>query len=137
LSTPFATRPSRWGVAEYRLSAALPESLRAELPTVAEFAREFPLMSLVKLRVEIERELRAMVEERGLAERPLSIGATLSELARTGSAPASTARFQTALQTLNQAAHGFDVPEGAATEASKVAADFLVELRQLRAGRTA
>jgi predicted nuclease of restriction endonuclease-like (RecB) superfamily len=125
------------GVAEYRLSAALPESLRAELPTVAEFAREFPLMSLVKLRVEIERELRAMVEERGLAERPLSIGATLSELARTGSAPASTARFQTALQTLNQAAHGFDVPEGAATEASKVAADFLVELRQLRAGRTA
>ena len=30
------------GVAEYRHSAALPEPLRAELPTVAEFAREFP-----------------------------------------------------------------------------------------------
>ncbi len=47
------------GVAEYRLSAALPEVLKSELPTVAEFAREFPLMSLVKLRIEIEQELSA------------------------------------------------------------------------------
>src|SRR3712207_3833634 len=74
------------GVAEYRLSAALPEPLRAELPTVAEFAREFPLMSLVKLRIEIERELRTVAEEHGLLERLLPIGAALAELERSGRA---------------------------------------------------
>ena len=63
------------GVAEYRLSAALPEPLRAELPTEAEFAREFPLMSLVKLRIEIEQELRALSDDAGLA-------AVLSRLAQ-------------------------------------------------------
>lgn len=122
------------GVSEYRLSAALPEPLRRELPTVAEFAREFPLMSLVKLRIEVERELRAMVEDGSLAERPLSIGATLAELARTGSAPPSTARFQTALRTLNQAAHGFEVSEDAAAEAAEIGAAFLAELREIRSG---
>jgi hypothetical protein len=39
-----STKPM--GVAEYRLSAALPEPLQTELPTEAEFAREFPLMAL-------------------------------------------------------------------------------------------
>jgi predicted nuclease of restriction endonuclease-like (RecB) superfamily len=54
-----STKPM--GVAEYRLSAALPEPLQTELPTEAEFAREFPLMALVKLRIEVEREIRLLV----------------------------------------------------------------------------
>ena len=122
------------GVAEYRLSAALPESLQAELPTEAEFAREFPLMSLVKLRIEIEQELRTFVEEGGLVEGPLSIGATLVELARSGRAPQNTPQVQDALRILNQAAHGIDVNAGAAAEASHVATQFLADLRASRAG---
>jgi predicted nuclease of restriction endonuclease-like (RecB) superfamily len=122
------------GVAEYRLSAALPEPLRAELPTVAEFAREFPLMLLVKLRIEIERELRTVVEERGLLERPLSIGAALAELERSGRAPPNARQFQAALRVLNQAAHGVDVTQAAATDAADVAARFLAELRSMRSG---
>ncbi len=125
------------GVAEYRLSTALPERLQAELPTVAEFAREFPLMSLVKLRIEIERELRSMLEESGPNERPLSIGTALAELSRSGSTPPSTKRFEAALRTLNQAAHGVDVSDAAATEAAEVAAAFLAELRAIRSGGTA
>jgi predicted nuclease of restriction endonuclease-like (RecB) superfamily len=120
------------GVAEYRLSAALPEPLQAELPTVAEFAREFPLMSLVKLRIEVERELRAMIDDRGTTERPLTIMASLTELARLGLAPASADRFRSALQTLNRAAHGLEVSEEAATEASTIAATFLADLRDIR-----
>ncbi|WP_114859759.1 PDDEXK nuclease domain-containing protein [Azospirillum brasilense] len=120
------------GVAEYRLSAALPDVLQAELPTVAEFAREFPLMSLVKLRIEIERELRAMIDERGTSERPLSIMASLSELGRLGLAPANADRFRSALQVLNRAAHGLDVGEEAATEATSTATTFLAELRDIR-----
>jgi predicted nuclease of restriction endonuclease-like (RecB) superfamily len=121
------------GVAEYRLSAALPESLQAVLPTEAEFAREFPLMSLLKLRIEIERELRTFVQETGLVEGPLSIGATLAELARSGKAPQNTSQFQGALRILNQAAHGVDVDAGAAAEAANVATQFLADLRASRA----
>ncbi|MER9548346.1 PDDEXK nuclease domain-containing protein [Mesorhizobium sp. M0322] len=127
-----STKPM--GVAEYRLSAALPEPLQAELPTVAEFAREFPLMSLVKLRIEIERELRMLVEEAGLSERPLSIGATLAELERSGRVPSNLRQFQSALGELNRAAHGIDVDAKAASQAADVAARFLADLRAMRAG---
>ncbi|NLS07864.1 DUF1016 domain-containing protein [Rhizobium sp. P32RR-XVIII] len=62
-----STKPM--GVAEYRLSAALPDPLQAELPTEAEFPREFPLMALVKLRIEVEREIRSLVANQTEAER--------------------------------------------------------------------
>src|SRR5580693_4991149 len=64
---------------------------------------EYALMSLVKLRIEIEQELRTFVEEGGLVEGPLSIGATLVELARSGRAPQNTPQVQDALRILNQA----------------------------------
>jgi predicted nuclease of restriction endonuclease-like (RecB) superfamily len=127
-----STKPM--GVAECRLSAALPEPLQAELPTVAEFAREFALMSLVKLRIEIERELRMLVEEAGLPERPLSIGATLAELERSGRVPRNLRQFQSALGELNRAAHGIDVDANAASQAADVAVRFLADLRAMRAG---
>jgi hypothetical protein len=53
------------GVAQYRLSAALPGQLKRDLPTAEELAREFPAMSVVKLRIEIERTLRAYLAARG------------------------------------------------------------------------
>jgi len=43
-------------VVEYTLPYALPPPLQAALPTAEDLAREFPLMSFVKLRIEIERE---------------------------------------------------------------------------------
>ena len=122
------------GVAEYRLSAALPESLQAELPTEAEFAREFPLMSLVKLRIEIEQELRGLINDTAFVDGPLSIGAALVELTSRGRAPQNTPQFRAALRILNQAAHGIDVDTGAAAEAADVAARFLADLRANRPG---
>lgn len=43
------------GVAQYQLTPgeALPAALRDELPTAAELAHEFPLMSLVRLRMKL------------------------------------------------------------------------------------
>ena len=122
------------GVAEYRLSAALPESLQAELPTEAELAREFPLMSLVKLRIEIEQELQGLINDTGFVDGPLSIGAALVELTSSGRAPQNTSQFRAALRILNQAAHGIDVDTGAAADAADVAAQFLADLRANRAG---
>jgi predicted nuclease of restriction endonuclease-like (RecB) superfamily len=120
------------GVAEYRLSAALPERLQSELPTEADLAREFLLMSLVKLRIEIEQELRGLINDKGFVDGPLSIGAALVELTSSGRAPQNTPQFQAALRILNQAAHGIDIDAGAAAEADDVAAQFLADLRANR-----
>ncbi|WP_312366148.1 hypothetical protein [Ensifer sp.] len=83
------------GVAKYRLSAALPQPLQTELPTEAELAREFPLMSLVKLRIEIEREIRLLMANQTHSERPTALGATLVELQLLGLAIQSADQLQT------------------------------------------
>lgn len=121
------------GIAEYRLSTALPEPLQAQLPTVAEFARDFPLLSLVQLRMEIERELRAVLPSGDRPERPRGMAPTLDELERSGSAPPNMGRFRPALQTLLRAAHGMDIPQDVAIEAEAIATKFLAELREVRA----
>jgi predicted nuclease of restriction endonuclease-like (RecB) superfamily len=125
-----STKPM--GVAEYRLSAALPELLQAELPTEAEFAREFPLISLVKLRIEIEREIRLLMTDQIEGEQPLALQSMLAELQRLGLAPQIADRFKSALHTINRAVHGFDVADADASEAAEIATDFLAELRAIR-----
>jgi hypothetical protein len=125
------------GVAEYRLSDALPEPLRGELPTVAEFAREFPLMSLVKLRIEIERELRSILGAQGGATTGIGIGTIVEELAYLGMVPASAGRFRTALDILNRAAHGYDISREAALDAAEAAEIVLAELRRIARGERA
>jgi hypothetical protein len=57
------------GVAQYGLTAALPDELKRELLTREEVARaEFPLPSLVRLRIDIEKRLAALVKARGLED---------------------------------------------------------------------
>ncbi|WP_085027878.1 PDDEXK nuclease domain-containing protein [Ensifer aridi] len=125
-----STKPM--GVAEYKLSAALPEPLQTELPTEAEFAREFPLMSLVKLRIEVEREIRLLMTNETEGERPTALGPMLTELQQLGLAPQMVDRFRDALHTMNRAAHGLDVPPADAFEATETATSFLAELRAIR-----
>jgi len=72
------------GVAEYRLSPSLPSQLQGNLPTAEELAREFPLMSAVKLRIEIERELRLLLQARGRGIGSIGIGPMLQEVERDG-----------------------------------------------------
>lgn len=128
-----STKPM--GVAEYRLSAALPEPLQGELPTEAEFASEFPLMSLVKLRIDVEREIRLLLNDQIEGERPLALGSMLAELQQLGLAPQITEQFRSALHAMNRAAHGFDLDPTAASKANEIATAFLAELRAIRNGR--
>ena len=117
------------GVARYRLSPALPDELRRELPTVEELAREFPLMSAVKLRVEIERALRDHLASRGVTlSRPVGVGRMLRELDRLGDAPPSTRPLLEALGAMNEAAHGLDVGPEAVERAIRTGTAFLDEL---------
>lgn len=129
-----STKPM--GVAEYRLSAALPQPLQTELPTEAELAREFPLMTLVKLRIEIEREIRLLMANQTNSERPTALGAMLVELQRLGLAPQSADQLQDALYAMNRAAHGLDVAPADAPQATGVAASFLAELQAIRNGQS-
>ena len=120
------------GIAEYRVSAALPAPLQADLPTAAEFERDFPLLSLVQLRMEVERELRTILADEVPADRPLGIAAALSTIEKLGLAPASASAFKTAVQVLHRAAHGMESSAQDAAEASVIASTFLSELRDLR-----
>ena len=120
------------GVAEYRMSPSLPPRLESELPTVQEFAREFPLMSVVQLRVEVERELRTLVGSRGVETRWAGIGQMLRDLQSSGALPPSTGDFETALRVMNDAAHGIDVDPLAAEEAVRIGSRFLDELKRGR-----
>jgi predicted nuclease of restriction endonuclease-like (RecB) superfamily len=84
--------------------------------------------------VEIEQELRGLINDTAFVDGPLSIGAALVELTSSGRAPQNTPQFRAALRILNQAAHGIDVDTGAAAEATDVAARFLADLRANRPG---
>lgn len=118
------------GVAQYRLSPALPLQLQQDLPTQEEFAREFPLMLVVKLRIEIERALRDHASAGGfLPARPTGVGVMLQDLQSRGLAPPSTDRLLEALRVMNEAVHGVDVDPAAAEHAVAIGTVFLAELR--------
>ena len=124
------------GVAQYRLSPALPLQLQQDLPTVEEFAREFPLMSVVTLRIEIERALRDYASAQGIIDtRPTGIGNMLRDLQQRGLAPASTEQFLKSLRLMNAASHGVDVDAEGAQRAIDVGSVFLNELKELGARR--
>lgn len=122
-------------VAGYTLSTALPAPLQAALPTAEDLAREFPLMSLVKLRIDIERELRALTDEGSISnDHPLA----LNELVRASEAVRalpSTEAFMAIVRSLNEAAHGIDVAKDQAEIATEAATRFLADIRAYRVNR--
>jgi predicted nuclease of restriction endonuclease-like (RecB) superfamily len=118
------------GVAGYLLSKALPPKLQADLPTVAEFAQEFPMMSVIKLRIEVERELRRLMAAQGLEIKSAGIRQMLQDLRAVGIVPSGAAEFETAVRVMNEAAHGIDVEPHAAEHALDVGSLFLSELKR-------
>jgi len=117
------------GVAEYKLSHALPPQLQRHLPTAAQFASEYPAMSLVKLRIEIERVLRSIVIQHDLpVDSPMSIVEVLNNLNRCGLAPSSTDQFIGALRVMNRAAHGVEIDTDAVADAVRIGNEFLAAI---------
>lgn len=68
------------GVAQYRLTEALPEQLRAELPTNDELVKELPLLELLTLRIELERRLGRLANASGLEWKGESVGMLATNL---------------------------------------------------------
>ena len=127
----YALRDTRkpMGVAQYQLSPTLPTRLRDELPTAAQFAREFPLMSILKLRIEIESALRRFIDIHGMTvTQTMTIGSLLAELQQQGLAPPSTGQLLQALSVLNATHHRVDVDPAAVERAVAIGNQFLAEL---------
>jgi hypothetical protein len=94
-------------------------------------------LSVVKLRIEIERALREYASAGGfLPARPIGIGAMLEEFQRRGVAPPSTNRLLEALRVMNEAAHGINVDPEAAEHAVSIGTAFLAELNGSQTPRT-
>src|SRR5882762_8910460 len=78
------------GVAQYRLTTALPDQLKNELPSAHDLAREFPLFSLLKLRIEIERALHRRAENLGLTANYIGIKRLIEWLDQKNASPAGS-----------------------------------------------
>ena len=68
------------GVAAYRLTQALPERLKSELPTSEDLAAELPLLDFLTLRIQLEKKLAQMAKANGLEWEREGIGMLATNL---------------------------------------------------------
>ena len=95
------------GVAEYRLTQALPERLKSELPTNEDLAAELPLLDLLTLRIQLERKLAELAKAHGLEWERESIGMLVTNLHLSELIPTEMLHSIMVLsETLNRAVHG-------------------------------
>ena len=132
-NTPCVTVSKPMGVAQYHLTSApaLPAKLRRELPTTDELAGEFGLLSVVGLRIEIERALRELMERRGIAVPARSTITSMTQTLGDLKLMPGTGEFELAVRTMNSAAHGYDIDANAAQEAFSAGKKFLADVRKL------
>ncbi len=124
------------GVAQYRLTQALSDQLKQELPTSEELAREFPMMSLVGLRIEIEKQLRTIAAElnrHGSQELRGDLRQLAEFLAKEGALPSDLlAEVLKTTEVLNTAAHTLNIPPEDVQSMFASGADLLNRLKSLR-----
>ncbi len=133
LNMPCATLQNRWALPNMCSQALCRHSFGMKLPTLEELAREFPYLSLVKLRIEIEQALRSLMTLHGLpAQRPMGLGNMLRELDRHNVRIPATEGFLKAMSPMNAAAHGIDISVDEAQDAERIGAAFLAQIRNLR-----
>ena len=121
------------GVAQYHLTSApaLPAKLRRELPTTDELAGEFGLLSVVGLRIEIERALRELMERRGIAVPARSTITSMTQTLGDLKLMPGTGEFELAVRIMNSAAHGYDIDANAAQKVFSAGKKFLADVRKL------
>src|SRR5258708_19024111 len=118
------------GVAQYRLTTALPDQFKNELPSAHDLAGEFPLFSLLKLRIEIERALHRRAKNFGLTANYIGIKRLIEWLAQKNASPVGSEDFLRVVSVLNYAAHGGNLDADATQQAMRVGTDFLAHLQE-------
>jgi len=126
------------GVSEYRLTHALPAPLRDELPTSEDLAREFPLLSLVQLRIAIEKMLTEILRKSkpdlGEALRTKSVGqlsAVLFDIELISGE--LLAKIRSVSEILNRTVHGQKTSRDAAEDTLLLGKEILRELERVAA----
>jgi hypothetical protein len=121
------------GVAQYHLTPALalPAKLRRELPTTDELAGEFALLSIVGLRIEIERALRELLDRRGITIPDRQTIASMAQILQEMNLMPKAEKFNLAIRIMNSAAHGSDLDNAATREAFDIGKKFLAQLQKL------
>ena len=114
------------GVAEYTF-ATLPARLQAALPTGDELARDLPALSLVALRIEIEREVRRLG---GTEARPLSLLQAVRRFAELGLTGPEADAAEAFVDAANRAAHGQDIDDARRASAQEAGERVLDALRR-------
>jgi hypothetical protein len=119
------------GVAAYRVSPQLPKQFEGDLPTPAELAREFWLMALVKMRIDIERTLRQIADQNSASDGASAVGEMMRDFAAARGLPPHVADIGGTLRALDSAAHAADISLGTAAAALESGTQLLDTLRQL------
>lgn len=116
------------GVAQYRVSPALPEQLKRDLPTAEDLKPEFRAMSLVSLQREVDYTLRDFAAAHDIpADAPLSAELVLRELRQRGIAPPSSDQFVEALRAV-KTTNRIDADPTAASQTLALGRRFIAEL---------
>lgn len=124
-----STKPM--GVAAYRVSAQLPKQFEGELPTPDELAREFRLMALVKMRIDLDRTLHQLADQHSTSDGGSDLGATLRDFAAVRGLPPHIADIGGTLRALDAAAYTADTSTDTAAAAMESGMQLLDALRQL------
>lgn len=124
-----STKPM--GIAAYRVSPQAAQAARGRVADPGRACREFPLMALVKVRIDLERTLRQLAQKHGIFDGGPALGPMLQRLAAVRGLPPSVADLGGTLRALNAAAHGADVSADAAAAALDAGTRLLDGLRRL------
>jgi predicted nuclease of restriction endonuclease-like (RecB) superfamily len=125
----YALRDSQkpMGVAEYTF-AKLPAKLQQALPSKEELSKDLSNLSLVSLRIEIEREIRRIF---GAHEGPMTVASQIRNLVGQGLDGDLAERLYPVISLANRAAHGLDVEPDAAETAKVVGEAALAALKAI------
>ncbi len=119
------------GVAAYRLTSApaLPAKLRRELPTTDDLAGEFGLLTMARLRMDIEHALRELLEQRGATVAPgLAIASMIGMLEELKRMPEAE-EFAASVRVLASPVRGQSA--GTVQQTCSTAQRLLAELQKL------
>lgn len=132
----YALRDSQkpMGVAGYTF-AKLPKALKKALPSNEDLSRDFPDLTLVSLRIELEREVRRILPE-DRRERPVSLSQSVSRLIELGLSPTDAARLIPVINLANRAAHGLENDPEDVKTARSVGDEVLATLKDLPSAKS-
>jgi hypothetical protein len=121
------------GVAEYRLTPApaLPAKLRRELPTIDDLTGEFGLLTMARLRMDIEPALRELLDQRGVTVAPgLAIASMIRMLEELKLMPIAE-EFAASVRILASAVYDQSAGTTTIQQARSTAQRFLADLQKM------